>query len=91
METNSTENEPYFLALASVWPLAVGGYGALPTWAPAALTTFVYSRLGHFGLYMGKLQPWRAVAYTVGVATNLVISGNILMKMYHAGGGPANE
>jgi uncharacterized MAPEG superfamily protein len=80
MEKNATENEPYFMALATAWPLAVGGYAALPVWAPTAVMTYVYSRIGHFGFYMGKVQPWRALAYTVGVVSNVVISGNILMN-----------
>ena len=77
MERNAVENETFFLALASVWPHAPGG---LPEeWATTALLTFTYIRFVHFVLYCFiQVQPWRAIAWTVGALVVLSIAVNIL-------------
>ena len=74
MERNSAENEPFFLLLAYAWK----EYD-MPDWAGTTVEWYVYSRLLHFVFYMFlRIQPWRAILWTVGVAINLVISFNII-------------
>jgi len=74
MERNAVENEPFFLLLAYSWVQF-----DIPDWAGTAVEWYVYSRLLHFVFYMFlRIQPWRAILWTVGVAINLVISFNIV-------------
>ena len=74
MERNAVENEPFFLLLAHAWTQF-----DMPDWAGTAIEWYVYSRLLHFVFYMFlRIQPWRAILWTVGVAINLVISYNII-------------
>jgi uncharacterized MAPEG superfamily protein len=82
MERNAAENETFFFIIALIWP-----YAGLPDWAPTALSIYVYSRFLHFILYcFVRVQPWRAVAWVVGVVVNLAIAVNILIGLDRKGG-----
>lgn len=85
MERNATENETYFMAMALAWPKISGG---VPDWAPTALLVYTYSRFAHFVLYSFlRIQPWRAIAWTVGVVINMVIAVSILRGASQSIGG----
>lgn len=76
MSRNAAENETYFLLLAYAWTLV-----ELPDWAGQALEAYVYSRIAHFVAYCFlRIQPWRALLWTVGVVINMVMAGHILMQ-----------
>ncbi|CAB9509770.1 expressed unknown protein [Seminavis robusta] len=78
MARNACENEAQFLLVAYAWTLV----DEMPDWAPQALVIFVYSRILHFVIYaFVRIQPWRAVVWTVGVVINMAIAGNILMQV----------
>jgi uncharacterized MAPEG superfamily protein len=75
MEVNATQNETFFMILAIVWP----NIGPPPDWAPTALLIFTYSRFAHFLLFtVIRMQPWRAMAWVVGVGVNIAMAINIL-------------
>ena len=74
MQRNSVENEPFFLLTAYAWTQF-----DMPDWAPRAIELYVFSRLAHFVFYMIlRIQPWRAILWTVGAIINLVISWHVL-------------
>ena len=89
MERNAVENEPFFLALAAVWSYAPGD---MPEWAPKALLVFTYARIVHFILFAFlQIQPWRAIAWTVGVVVNVVMAVNVLLGFAAAKGTGGGE
>ncbi|GEN28380.1 hypothetical protein HVA01_20260 [Halovibrio variabilis] len=71
---NDLENIPIFLALgvAYVWVDAAPGLAA---WL---FLTFTGARYMHTLCLLAGLQPWRTVAYIVGVGCTLVMCGLIL-------------
>ena len=71
MSKNATENEPYFMAMAIVWPLL----GPTPEIAPKLLQGYVACRLAHYAIFMFvRRQPWRALAWTASAMVNLTIA-----------------
>lgn len=61
---NDLENIPIFLALGVACVLL----DAAPTAAPWLFVTFTAARYVHTLMYLFGLQPWRTIAYLVGIA-----------------------
>lgn len=74
---NDLENIPAFLALgvAYVW------VGASPAAAAWLFPTFIAARYLHTLFYLAGLQPWRTLAYTVGIVCMGVMSYQILASL----------
>ena len=89
MERNAVENETYFLILAVIWPtLPID----MPDWAATALLAFVYLRFVHFALYCFiKIQPWRAIAWTLATVVLNAMAINILISLGKKGGSGSGE
>lgn len=75
---NDLENIPIFLALgvAYVW------VGASPDLAAWLFMIFTGARYLHTVLYLSGLQPWRTLAYTVGILCMFIMSIQILMVVF---------
>ena len=75
---NDLENIPIFLALgvAYVW------VGASPGAAPWLFLTFTGARYLHTFCYLAGLQPWRTVAFIIGVACMWLMSLLILIALF---------
>ncbi|RFA26253.1 glutathione metabolism protein [Alkalilimnicola ehrlichii] len=74
---NDLENIPIFLALgvAYVW------VGASPGAAAWLFLTFTGARYLHTVFYLSGLQPWRTVAYAVGVVCLFGMSVQIILAL----------
>ena len=75
---NDLENIPPFLALAAV-------YVALqlsPSLAPWLFGGFTLARIAHTVCYLAGLQPWRTMAYAVGIGCLLAIACLILAALF---------
>ena len=85
MERNAVENETFFLILAVIWPsLPID----MPDWAGTALLAFVYLRFVHFALYCFiKIQPWRAIAWTLATVILNAMAINIIISLGKRGSG----
>lgn len=89
MERNAVENETFFLALAVIWPNVPV---ELPDWAPAALLAFTYFRFIHFAFYCFiKIQPWRAIAWTLSTVALNVMAINILVSLSNKNADKSSE
>lgn len=75
---NDLENIPIFLALgvAYVW---VGAASQMAVWL---FMVFTAARYLHTLFYLGGIQPWRTVAYVVGVVCMLIMSVQILYALH---------
>ncbi|SDO45112.1 MAPEG family protein [Vreelandella arcis] len=74
---NDLENIPIFLALGVAYILV----GASPGLAAWLFPVFTVARYLHTLFYLGGIQPWRTVAYLVGVACLFVMSFQILFAL----------
>ena len=76
--SNDVENIPIFLALgvAYVW------VGAAPGLAAWLFLTFTGARYVHSLCLLAGLQPWRTVAYFVGVGCMFVMCGLIMSALH---------
>jgi prostaglandin-E synthase 1 len=63
IQRNDVENIPAFFAVGLAYVLT----GASPFGAAVYLWTYTVARVLHTLAYMGRLQPWRALLYIVGV------------------------
>ncbi|MBW7471691.1 MAPEG family protein [Marinobacter sp. F4218] len=74
---NDLENIPVFLALgvAYIWVEATSGM------APWLFMVFTAARYLHTLFYLGGIQPWRTVAYAVGVVCMFIMSFQILYAL----------
>jgi uncharacterized MAPEG superfamily protein len=63
IQRNDIENIPAFFAIGLVYVLV----GASPRGAAAYFWTYTIARIAHTIFYANHLQPWRAIAYFVGV------------------------
>jgi glutathione S-transferase len=74
---NDLENIPVFLGLgvAYIWA------GASPGWAVWLFLVFTGARYLHTLFYLAGIQPWRTVAYAVGVACMFIMSIQILVAL----------
>ncbi|MBW4650883.1 MAG: MAPEG family protein [Kastovskya adunca ATA6-11-RM4] len=74
---NDLENIPIFLGLAIAYVLI----GASPEAASWLFLTFTIARIFHSLTYVLGLQPWRTIAYAVGIVCLLGMSGTILAAL----------
>ena len=76
MARNSSENEPFFIMVASAWMLL-----DVPEWGPKAVNAYVILRLLHFAFYcLIQKQPFRAFAWIGSAVVTMTIAGNILSQ-----------
>jgi uncharacterized MAPEG superfamily protein len=78
---NDLENIPIFLGVGIAYVLT----GASPTAAPWLFSTFTLARILHTLAYLLGLQPWRTIAYAVGIICTLVMSWNIVIVLNRLG------
>lgn len=74
---NDLENIPIFLALgvAYIW---VDASAAAAAWF---FPIFIAARYLHTAFYLSGLQPWRTIAYAVGILCTFGLCGGILNKI----------
>ena len=72
---NDLENIPLFWAVGLIFVLDGASPGAAAAWC----WTFTASRLAHWAVYLAGLQPWRAIAYTVGYGAVLGMAVQIIL------------
>ncbi|MBD2533628.1 MAPEG family protein [Nostoc flagelliforme FACHB-838] len=75
---NDLENIPIFLGLGTAYVLT----GASPEAATWLFSTFTIARILHTLMYLLGLQPWRTIAYAVGIFCLLGMSLNIGLVLY---------
>ena len=78
---NDLENIPIFLGLGIAYVLV----GASPKAATWLFSTFTVARILHTLTYLLGLQPWRTIAYAVGILCLLGMSWNIGAVLYGLG------
>lgn len=78
IQRNDVENIPAFFAVGLVFVLL----GASPFGAAVYLWTYTGARVLHTLAYMGRLQPWRALCYFVGVACMLGMIVQIIRQTW---------
>jgi len=76
IQRNDVENIPAFFAIGLVYVLL----GASPFGAAVYLGTYTAARVLHTLAYMGRLQPWRALCYAVGVLCMLGMIAQIVKQ-----------
>ncbi len=74
---NDLENIPIFLGLGVAYIL-VGASSGMAAWL---FLVFTAARYLHTLFYLGGIQPWRTVAYAVGVVSMFIISIQILLAL----------
>ena len=67
---NDLENIPMFLMVALGYGLLGGG----ASWGAVYLGTFAIARASHTVFYLAGWQPWRFLAYLLGVVTTIALS-----------------
>lgn len=72
---NDLENIPVFWAVGLIFVLDGASADATAAWC----WTFTASRLVHWAVYLVGLQPWRAIAYTVGYLATLGMAVQIVL------------
>lgn len=75
---NDLENIPIFLILSLV-------YVILNCWDKGSIiyfSTFTFARIMHTVFYIRGMQPWRSVAYGVGLLMTFSVSGHILYQIF---------
>lgn len=75
---NDVENLPLFLALALAYVLA----GAPLAAAQGLFGAYVVIRYAHTAIYLAGLQPWRMVAYLLGMFVCWVIAVRVAMLVF---------
>jgi glutathione S-transferase len=71
---NDLENIPMFLILVLVWL----GMGASADAVSIYCWTFVAARVVHTVVFLAGLQPWRTLAYSLGVACTVGVLAQIV-------------
>jgi glutathione S-transferase len=74
---NDLENIPVFFVLGLVYVLT----SASASLAPWLMLTFTAARVVHSLVFLLGLQPWRTIAYAVGILCLFGMSGNILIAV----------
>ncbi|MFZ5895009.1 MAG: MAPEG family protein [Myxococcota bacterium] len=74
---NDLENIPAFFALGLVYVLS----SASPSAAPWLMVTFTIARIVHSVVFLRRVQPWRTIAYVVGVGCLFAMCWNILVTV----------
>ena len=72
---NDLENIPIFLGLAWAALQLHAGEAMLPIY----FSVFTLARVGHTFFYLKGLQPWRSLAFGVGLLVNLALAGHIVI------------
>jgi uncharacterized MAPEG superfamily protein len=67
---NALENIPIFAILGLLYVTT----GATKSGALAYFVTFAVSRWVHTFLYLGGIQPWRTLVFTIGLLVNIGLS-----------------
>lgn len=75
---NDLENIPIFLGLGIVYILVSGP----PASAPWLFMGFTIARYLHTLFYLAGVQPWRTIAFTVGLVCLFTMSIQILMAIF---------
>jgi uncharacterized MAPEG superfamily protein len=75
---NDVENLPLFLALALAYVLAGASLGA----AQSLFGAYVVLRYAHTVVYLAGLQPWRMVAYLLGMLVCWIIAARVVMLVF---------
>lgn len=75
---NDLENIPVFLGLGVAYVMV----GASAAAAPWLFLTFLVARIVHTLSYILGLQPWRTVAYGIGIVCLLAMSVSILAVLF---------
>lgn len=74
---NDLENIPLFFVLGGLC-IAVEATGVATTWL---FCTFTVARVMHTVMYLSGRQPWRTVAYGVGLICLLGLAGGIGLRL----------
>jgi uncharacterized MAPEG superfamily protein len=74
---NDLENIPIYLFLGLGFVLS----GGLPFWAALYFTTFTVARIAHTIFYMAGLQPWRTIAYTIGLLVCVALAVHLIVLL----------
>jgi uncharacterized MAPEG superfamily protein len=74
---NDLENITPFFALGVVYLMT----DAAPTVAPALFMIFTAARIVHTVCYLRQWQPWRTLAYAIGIVCLLAMCVNILRTL----------
>ncbi|MFI0474036.1 MAPEG family protein [Halomonas sp. HMF6819] len=75
--SNDLENIPIFLALGMAYVLV----GASPGLAMWLFMGFTAARYAHTLAYLARLQPWRTIAYGVGLVCMIVMAIQIVLAL----------
>ncbi|WP_252109344.1 MULTISPECIES: MAPEG family protein [unclassified Halomonas] len=75
--SNDLENIPIFLALGMAYVLV----GASPGLAMWLFMGFTAARYAHTLAYLARLQPWRTIAYGVGLVCIIVMAIQIVLAL----------
>lgn len=75
---NDLENIPVFFALGIVYVLV----GAPPDMAMWLFCTFTLARIAHSLAYISGIQPWRTLAYAVGLLCMFGMALQILLAVF---------
>ena len=74
---NDVENIPMFLILGFVYML-LGAPATLGAWL---FGIFTIARILHTLFFLAALQPWRTLAYAVGLGATLVLAAGVLVQV----------
>lgn len=75
---NDVENIPIFLGLGVAYVLV----GASSGWAAWLFLTFTAARYLHTLCYLAALQPWRTIAYVIGIMCMFTMSAQIVVALF---------
>ena len=67
---NDIENIPIFLIISIGYILAGGG----ERWGAIYFSVFVVARIIHTVCYLARLQPWRNIAYILGIVVTIAVA-----------------
>ena len=74
---NDLENVPIYLFLGLGYVLA----GGTPWWAALYFTTFTVARIAHTVFYLRGMQPYRNIAYQIGVLVCAALAVHIVVLL----------
>lgn len=74
---NDLENVPIYLFLGLGYVLS----GGTPWWAALYFTTFTVARVAHTVFYLRGLQPYRNIAYQIGVLVCFALAVHIVILL----------
>jgi uncharacterized MAPEG superfamily protein len=85
---NDLENIPMFFMVAIIFGAACFGEDYYPAASMAFYIIFLISRYAHMIFYMFALQPWRAIAFQIGIFMNVLYGfwAMVVVLMDHSNG-----